>query len=290
MTRIGTLPQNRIAAAPFNCSGSTQKAFAGSSLSGPGYGVSKNTNFLTVSRYGDASGPEVNFLSTLKFVYEGARRSRVSDFLLPPQCADVPTGFGRACLVQYSVNEVPTSKDAGGKMKAADRRGFTLTELVITMALSGFLCSVAGLMGEPMLANYRLSCAIKQLSMDLLVYRERAISEGTQFRVTLDVDNKRYLVERETAAGSGSWTNPDNTGIGTPLAVDIDCSGSHDPDIQFGASVAGSSTIVFSPRGIIAFSGANYSSAPGLGITNGTKTGSFTVGVTGKIGAITWSY
>ena len=174
-------------------------------------------------------------------------------------------------------------------MKAPDRRGFTLMELVITMALSGFLCSVAGLVGEPLLAKYRLSCAIKQLSMDLLVYRERAISEGTQFRVTLDVDNKRYLVERETAAGSGSWTNPDDTASSDPLEVDIDCSEGEDSNIQFGSSVADSSAIVFSPRGIVFFSGTNYSSAPGLSVTNGKKTGSFTVGLTGKIGVITWS-
>ncbi|HED00191.1 MAG TPA: prepilin-type N-terminal cleavage/methylation domain-containing protein [Proteobacteria bacterium] len=173
-------------------------------------------------------------------------------------------------------------------------KGFTLVELMIVVALLAILGGIANLLMPPMLSNYYLTAAIKQLSLDLMVCRERAISEGTQFRVTFDVANNCYHIDRwtETAPpGSGiwTWTNPDNAVDPNPLTVSVVPSGGQGYGIQFGASVVDGSVIEFAPRGITTFTGANYSNAPGISITNGSKTGSFTVSFTGKIGAITWS-
>lgn len=161
-------------------------------------------------------------------------------------------------------------------------KGFTLVELMIVVALLAILGGIANLLMPPMLSNYYLTAAIKQLSLDLMVYRERAISEGTPFRVTFDVPNNCYRIDRETATGSGIWTNPDNTADPNPLTVSVVPSGGQGYGIQFGASVVDGSFIEFAPRGITA-GGANFS------VTNGSKTGSFTLSFTGKIGAITWS-
>ncbi|MEW6327321.1 MAG: prepilin-type N-terminal cleavage/methylation domain-containing protein [Thermodesulfobacteriota bacterium] len=171
-------------------------------------------------------------------------------------------------------------------------KGFTLVELMIVVALLAILGGIANLLMPPMLSNYYLTAAIKQLSLDLMVYRERAISEGTQFKVTFDVPNNCYRIERETATGSNSWTHPDNTALPSPpnwLNISVVPSGGQGYGIQFGASIVDGSSIVFAPRGIATFTGASYSNPPAISITNGSKTGSFTVRITGKIGAITWS-
>lgn len=167
--------------------------------------------------------------------------------------------------------------------------GFTLVELLIVIAIAAIVGTVATLAMRPLLSKYYLTAAVKQLSMDLLMYRARAISEGTNFRVTFDVANNRYLVDRETATGSGVWTNPDNLADANPLAVSAAPVEGEGYGIQFGASVVDGSSLTFSPRGLVTSTGASYLAAPGLSITNGYEGGAFTVSITGKIGTIAWS-
>jgi prepilin-type N-terminal cleavage/methylation domain-containing protein len=72
------------------------------------------------------------------------------------------------------------------------RRGLTLLELLLGLALGAILAGVGVLQSARLLASMRLPLGARQLASDLSLARATAVLRNTQARVTFD--NNRYTV------------------------------------------------------------------------------------------------
>jgi prepilin-type N-terminal cleavage/methylation domain-containing protein len=85
------------------------------------------------------------------------------------------------------------------------QRGFSLVELIIAIALIGILALVAAPFFQQHIVNSNLKTAIRDIAADFAYLKEKAISEGIQYRITIDTGTKSYTIQSGTASGS-PWT------------------------------------------------------------------------------------
>lgn len=80
-------------------------------------------------------------------------------------------------------------------------KGVTLVEIMIVLAIMTILIGMAvpGLTGLQF--HYRLVSAARELTSDLRMARQMAITEGQKMIVVLDPQREGYQVERESAPG-----------------------------------------------------------------------------------------
>jgi len=69
-----------------------------------------------------------------------------------------------------------------------NERGFTLTELLVTIAILGILIAIAGIIFLTLLERWRVDAATKQLMADLHRAHASATNELTDWRVVLALD------------------------------------------------------------------------------------------------------
>lgn len=86
-------------------------------------------------------------------------------------------------------------------------RGFTLTELVIVLAILGIAAAVAAPSISATIQNYRAGAVARQIAADLQFARMNAVSKKMDCRVTLDVANNQYTIEID----NGGWTQVGST-------------------------------------------------------------------------------
>jgi prepilin-type N-terminal cleavage/methylation domain-containing protein len=82
------------------------------------------------------------------------------------------------------------------------RRGFTLLELLVAVALVGVLAAIAVPSFQRQIERWRLGAAARQLVMDLKVARSRAIVGGAAQRVHFTVPGGSYQLERQRPGGA----------------------------------------------------------------------------------------
>ena len=79
------------------------------------------------------------------------------------------------------------------------RKGFTLVELMIVIALLAIIAAIGGWAFHAYTLNRNLKSAAREIVSDFFVYRARAVSEGTTYRIAFDVGGNSYTIQAGTA-------------------------------------------------------------------------------------------
>lgn len=81
-------------------------------------------------------------------------------------------------------------------------RGFTLMELLITMAIIAIVALIAVPSFQRIAINNNLKTAARDIASDFALYKERAIAESRMYRIVLNVGSGTYDIEQCGATGS----------------------------------------------------------------------------------------
>jgi len=133
-------------------------------------------------------------------------------------------------------------------------KGFTLTELMIVVAVIGILSAIVIPLLLSQLPNYRLTGTARAISSTLQYAKMSAASTGKEYKVQflLDTSPQRYQLQQGNLFnGSDAWTDV-RVFQEIPTQVRID----HGTDYK-GSHTAGKSIIAFNPTGT-ASSGGIY--------------------------------
>ena len=140
------------------------------------------------------------------------------------------------------------------------RDGFTLTEIIVALAIIAILAAIAIPNWSTLLPNYALNSAARQVQSEFQKAKSRAVSENTDYRLVFSSTSYSYSIERDTGSG---WQS---TGENKPLPEGITLGGSS------------TTTLSFAPRG---------SSNGGTIMLCNIKNAGYNVAVTSTTGRIT---
>jgi prepilin-type N-terminal cleavage/methylation domain-containing protein len=120
------------------------------------------------------------------------------------------------------------------------QRGYTLVELMVTIALIIIITAIAAPSYFSHVMNMNLKSAARNIQSDFLSLKQRAISESTTYRITFQADGNTYTIEKGTGSGSPY----------VPLEVKTPMTFGEDIAIQYADFSGGTSAITFQERGI----------------------------------------
>ena len=132
--------------------------------------------------------------------------------------------------------------------RRGESRGFTLTELIITLGLIAVVGAIAMPSFNRMTVNSNLRSTARDIQGRIAYLKERAMADNTQYTLTFDKDNNRY---RSSDMKSDEWKHASSFGQGIQIT-----------DVNFG----GGSRVAFETRGTLA-QGGNIVLANGRGST-----------------------
>lgn len=81
-------------------------------------------------------------------------------------------------------------------MKNFTEKGFTLVELLITVALIVVMVLIAVPALQRHAINANLKSAARDIASDFMLLKERAISENTEYQIDFDAANDNYEIKR----------------------------------------------------------------------------------------------
>lgn len=106
------------------------------------------------------------------------------------------------------------------------RRGFTLLEALIALALLGVLAAIGVPTAQRQIERWRIAAAARQVVMDLKVARGRAIIGGAAHRLRFAVPGDSYRLERQRPGGAYAAVGP-STPLPDGVRV-VDCTAAGD--------------------------------------------------------------
>ncbi len=131
------------------------------------------------------------------------------------------------------------------------RKGFTLTELLVSLVIMMILGAIALSFGARWLDSYRLATAARDLKNYMQKTRMSAIKTGKDWAIVVNTAAGTYSICSDP--GAGTWVDGDET---IELTIDLD---SYKGGVTFGSpdGSVSSQVIVFNSRGL-AQAGAIY--------------------------------
>ena len=132
-------------------------------------------------------------------------------------------------------------------MKNKSAKGFSLIELFIVMAIAATLLSIAVPTFNKYRDNANLKEATREISGDIQLYKQSAVSENRGYRINFDAVANTYGIQIENPVGSGTYVNISTV---KPGAQDTKNVGAGNANIViFGAPTFPGGAITFNPRG-----------------------------------------
>lgn len=117
----------------------------------------------------------------------------------------------------------------------ANKKGVTLTELMVTVAIIGIAAGIAVPSYLSFVPHLRLNGAARDLISDLRYTRSLAVGENKQYKVVLDVANESYAIRKadNTLVRSIDYNNPDQNYRGIEIDSVVDKNGTAITSIEF---------------------------------------------------------
>ena len=126
-------------------------------------------------------------------------------------------------------------------MKIKSSRGFTVIEMVIVIAIIAIAVSVAAPNFNSFRQNTNLKEAARDISSDISLYRQRAVSENIGYRINFNASANTYTIQKQTALASTIYNDLTTKNVGAGNA-NIVISGT--PGFSGGVTY-----VTFNPRG-----------------------------------------
>jgi prepilin-type N-terminal cleavage/methylation domain-containing protein len=137
------------------------------------------------------------------------------------------------------VNDVSREVASRARRRAAQRSdGFTLLEIIITLAVVGVLASFALPTTVNALRNYRLTAAESAATGAISATRYQALMHAYPYNLTFNSSNATYQLASEPP-GASSFTN---VGTAVPISGDGDVTINQTTTLQFNANGTVSAT------------------------------------------------
>ena len=117
--------------------------------------------------------------------------------------------------------------------------GFSLLELMIVLTIFGVMASIASFSYQRYVNNTNLRAAARELTTDMAKTKQKSVSEGLNYRMTITVGTPgSYTIEQRNAADTAS------TVIATKSPTD-----ENKPGLSISSTTYVGNIILFQPRG-----------------------------------------
>ncbi|MBA4348589.1 MAG: hypothetical protein C0415_01175 [Thermodesulfovibrio sp.] len=148
-------------------------------------------------------------------------------------------------------------------MRNNRQRGFSLVEILITIAILIILAAIAIPSFQGYVINTNLKSAARDLSADFFNCKERAVAENRQYRITFNVGANNYTIEQPPGTAIAPAKSPLTFGANIQITNAAFGNGSSITFQTRGTATMGSVTLTNS-RGSTAIISTNITGRPSV--------------------------